>query len=133
MKELTKEIVKDYGTVAIKGAKAIAVGSIITAGSIEAITDILAVAYTIGCKVLRYTPEGKAFEIASNIIGYGGIIGGMALGVHIEYKLGYEDGVEKAIEDLAKKRSKDSQADYAVSAQDQLSDEIIPPRELKFM
>lgn len=122
MKELTKEIVKDYGTVAVEGAKAIAVGSIVTAGSIEVITDILAAAYTVGCRVLRYTPEGKAFETAARIIGYAGTIGGMALGVHIEYKLGVADGIENALEDLAKKRSKDSQADCAAFAQDQLAD-----------
>ena len=53
MKELIKEIVKDYGTVAVKGAKAIAVRSIIAVGSIEVITYILAAAYTVGCRVLR--------------------------------------------------------------------------------
>ena len=106
MKDTTKEFAKDCGNVAIEGAKAIAVGEIISIGSSVAVTEVLAKAYSLGCKVLKYTPKGKALETAITIIGYSGFIGGAALGTYISYKLGTAKGAANAFVNVTDKYSK---------------------------
>jgi len=106
MKDTTKEFAKDCGNVAIEGAKALALGEVICTGSSVAITDILAKTYNLGCKILGYTPEGKALETAITIIGYSGFIGGAALGIYLNNKCHLSKGFEDALADVTKKYSK---------------------------
>ena len=106
MKDTTKEFAKDCGNVAIEGVKALAVGEIIGIGSTVTVTEVLTVAYYLGCKVLRCTPEGKALDAAIKVIGYGGLIGGTVLGAYISYKLGTAEGFENALADVTEKYSK---------------------------
>lgn len=106
MKDTTKEFAKDCGNVAIEGAKYLATSSIIGMGSTMAVTEGLAIAYALGCQILRCTPEGKALEIAAKVIMYSGIFGGGALGAYIDCKLGVGDKFFDAFEDVTNKYSK---------------------------
>ena len=106
MKDTTKEFAKDCGNVAIEGIKAVAVNSVIATGSMVAVTEVLTVAYNLGCKVLKCTPEGKALDAAIKVIGYSGFIGGAALGAYINYKLGIAEGAANACVNVTDKYSK---------------------------
>ena len=106
MKDTTKEFAKDCGNVVIKGVKAIAVGEIIGIGSSVAVTEVLAKAYNLGCKILKYTPEGKALDTAIKVISYSGFIGGTVLGTYISYKLGTAEGFANAFVNVTDKYSK---------------------------
>lgn len=106
MKDTTKEFAKDCGNVAIESAKAVVVGSVINTGSMVTVTEVLTVAYNLGCKVLKCTPEGKALDAAIKVIGYGGLIGGSVLGAYLNDKLGTLKGLEDALDDVTDKYSK---------------------------
>ena len=106
MKEMTKEFAKDCGNVAIEGVKAFAVNSVITTGSMVTVAEVLTIAYNLGCKVLKCTPEGKALDAAIKVIGYGGLIGGSVLGVYLTDKLGTLEGFYDALDDVTDKYSK---------------------------
>ena len=106
MKDTTKEFAKDCGNVAIEGVKAVAVNSVINMGSMVTVAEVLTVAYNLGCKVLKCTPEGKALDAAIKVIGYGGLIGGAVLGAYLEDKLGTLEGFENALADVTDKYSK---------------------------
>ncbi len=110
MKDTTKEFAKDCGNVVIKGVKAIAVGEIIGIGSSVTVVEVLTIAYTLGCKVLKCTPEGKALDAAMKVIGYGGLVGGAVLGTYISYKLGTAEGFANAFVDVTDKYSKKDSA-----------------------
>ena len=103
MKDTTKEFAKDCGNVAIESVKTIAVGNVITLGSAATVTEVLVVAYNLGCKILRFTPEGKALEIAAKAIAYGGFVGGAVLSTYLNYKLDTTEGFENALEDVTDK------------------------------
>ena len=106
MKDTTKEFAKDCGNVAIEGIKAVAVNSVITTGSAVTVAEVLTVAYNLGCQILKCTPEGKALEIATKVIGYGGLFGGAVLGGYLNGKLGTLEGFENALADVTDKYSK---------------------------
>ena len=106
MKDTTKEFAKDCGNVAIEGIKAVAVGTVINTGSTVTVAEVLTIAYTLGCKVLKCTPEGKALDVAMKVIGYGGIVGGAVLGGYLNGKFNTLEGFEDALADVTDKYSK---------------------------
>ena len=107
MKDTTKEFAKDCGNVAIEGIKAVAVYSVINTGSAVTVAEVLTIAYNLGCKVLKCTPEGKALDAAMKVIGYGGLIGGAVLSAYLNDKLGTLEGFENALSDVTDKYSKE--------------------------
>ena len=106
MKDTTKEFAKDCGNVAIEGIKAVAVYSVINTGSMVTVAEVLTIAYNLGCKVLKCTPEGKALDAAMKVIGYGGLVGGAVLSAYLNGKLGTLEGFEDALDDVTDKYSK---------------------------
>ena len=106
MKDTTKEFAKDCGNVAIEGIKAVAVNSVINMGSTVTVAEVLTIAYNLGCKVLKCTPEGKALDAAIKVIGYGGIIGGAVLGGYLNGKFNTLEGFANALDDVTDKYSK---------------------------
>lgn len=108
MKEITKEFAKDCGKVTVEFAKYCVVSSILGAGGTVVTYDVLAVAYSIACSALKCTPEGRALDIASKVIGYGSLIGGLVLGGYTSYKFDTDKYIMDAFKDMTAKYSKDS-------------------------
>ena len=108
MKEITKEFAKDCGHVTVEFAKYCVESSVLGSGGMLVTYDVLAIVYSLACKALKCTPEGRALDIASKVILCGSVIGGAVLGSHISYKLDTAAGLMDAIGDMTAKYSKDS-------------------------